>query len=94
MNSWKTDAVSSATRTATAVKAAALAAIQSAPTASTEITVDTSALENAISTADGLSKDAYTEASWTAMQEKLTAAKEALTAKESQTVVDLSLIHI
>ena len=36
----------------------------------------------------GLSKDAYTEASWTAMQEKLTAAKEALTAKESQSVVD------
>ena len=35
-----------------------------------------------------LSKDAYTEASWTAMQEKLTAAKEALTAKESQSVVD------
>ena len=88
VNSWKTDAVSSATRTATAVKAAALAAIQSAPTASTEITVDTSALENAISTADGLSKDAYTEASWTAMQEKLTAAKEALTAKESQSAVD------
>lgn len=91
VNSWKTDgtdAVSGATRTATAVKVAALAAIQSAPTASTEITVDTSALENAISTAEGLSKDAYTEASWTAMQEKLTAAKEALTAKESQSVVD------
>ena len=91
VNSWKTDgtdAVSGATRTATAVKAAALAAIQSAPTASTEITVDTSALENAISTAEGLSKDAYTEASWTAMQEKLTAAKEALTAKESQSAVD------
>ena len=91
VNSWKTDgtdAVSGASRTATAVKVAALAAIQSAPTASTEITVDTSALENAISTAEGLSKDAYTEASWTAMQEKLTAAKEALTAKESQSVVD------
>ena len=91
VNSWKTDgtdAVSGATRTATAVKVAALVAIQSAPTASTEITVDTSALENAISTAEGLSKDAYTEASWTAMQEKLTAAKEALTAKESQSVVD------
>ena len=91
VNSWKTDgtdAVSGATRTATAVKVAALAAIQSAPTASTEITVDTSALENAISTAEGLSKDAYTEASWTAMQEKLTAAKEALAAKESQSVVD------
>ena len=88
MNSWKTDAVSSATRTATAVKAAALAAIQSAPTASTEITVDTSALENAISTADGLSKDAYTEASWTAMQDALTAAKDALEKKESQTAVD------
>ena len=94
VNSWKTDAVSSATRTATAVKAAALAAIQSAPTASTEITVDTSALENAISTADGLSKDAYTEASWTAMQEKLTAAKEALTVKESQTVVDTATTEL
>ena len=91
VNSWKTDgtdAVSGATRTATAVKAAALAAIQSAPTVSTEITVDTSALENAISTVEGLNKDAYTEASWKVMQEKLTAAKEALTAKESQSAVD------
>ena len=93
VNSWKTnsaegtDAVSGATCTATAIKAAALEAIQSAPVAST-VTVDTSALENAISTAEGLSKDAYTEASWTAMQEKLTAAKEALTAKESQEAVN------
>ena len=94
MNSWKTkktetdtDAVSGATRTAMAVKAAALEAIQSAPVAST-VTVDTSALEAAISKAEGLSKDAYTEASWTAMQEKLTAAKEALTAKESQEAVN------
>lgn len=94
VNSWKTkktetdtDAVSGATRTAMAVKAAALEAIQSAPVAST-VTVDTSALEAAISKAEGLSKDAYTEASWTAMQEKLTAAKEALTAKESQEAVN------
>ena len=82
-----TDAVSGATRTAMAVKAAALEAIQSAPVDST-VTVDTSALEAAISKAEGLSKDAYTEASWTAMQEKLTAAKEALTAKESQEAVN------
>ena len=93
MNSWKTnsaegtDAVSGATCTATAIKAAALEAIQSAPVAST-VTVDTSALEAAISKAEGLSKDAYTEGSWTAMQEKLTAAKEALTAKESQEAVN------
>ena len=92
VNSWKTkktetDTVSGATRTAMAVKAAALEAIQSAPVAST-VTVDTSALEAAISKAEGLSKDAYTEASWTAMQEKLTAAKEALTAKESQEAVN------
>lgn len=93
VNSWKTnsaegtDAVSDATCTATAIKAAALEAIQSAPVAST-VTVDTSALEAAISKAEGLSKDAYTEASWTAMQEKLTAAKEALTAKESQEAVN------
>lgn len=93
VNSWKTnsaegtDAVSGATCTATAIKAAALEAIQSAPVAST-VTVDTSALEVAISKAEGLSKDAYTEASWTAMQEKLTAAKEALTAKESQEAVN------
>ena len=93
VNSWKTnsaegtDAVSGATCTATAIKAAALEAIQSAPVAST-VTVDTSALEAAISKAEGLSKDAYTEASWTAMQEKLTAAKEALTAKESQEAVN------
>lgn len=72
VNSWKTnsaegtDAVSGATRTATAIKAAALEAIQSAPVAST-VTVDTSALEAAIKKAEGLNKDAYTEASWTAM---------------------------
>lgn len=93
VNSWKTnsaegtDAVSGATRTATAIKAAALEAIQSAPVAST-VTVDTSALEAAIKKAEGLNKDAYTEASWTAMQEKLTAAKAALTAKESQEAVN------
>lgn len=91
VNSWKTDgtdAVSGATCTATAVKAAALAAIQSAPTASTEITVDTSSLEKAIADAKALKEADYTADSWKALQEKLTAAKEALTAKESQTAVD------
>ena len=91
VNSWKTngtDAVSGATRTATAVKAAALAAIQSAPEAVEEVKVDTTALEQAIKEAKALKESDYTADSWKAMQEKLTAAETALSGKESQDAVD------
>ena len=85
INSW--DTVSGATYTSMAIKEAALAAIKSAPAADAEVKIDTTALESAITKAEALQKDSYTEASWNAMQEKLTAAKDALTKKESQDAV-------
>ena len=85
INSW--DTVSGATYTSKAIKEAALAAIKSAPAADAEVKIDTTALESAIAKAEALQKDSYTEASWNAMQEKLTAAKDALTKKESQDAV-------
>ena len=85
INSW--DTVSGATYTSKAIKEAALAAIKSAPAADAEVKIDTTALESAIAKAEALQKDSYTEASWDAMQEKLTAAKDALTKKESQDAV-------
>lgn len=53
-----------------------------------EITVDTTVLSNAIASAEALKdKEAdYTAESWSNMQEKLTAAKNALTAKDQATV--------
>ena len=85
INSW--DTVSGATYTSRAIKEAALAAIKSAPVADAEVKIDTTALESAIAKAEALQKDSYTEASWNAMQTKLTAAKDALTKKESQDAV-------
>ena len=85
INSW--DTVSGATYTSKAIKEAALAAIKSAPAADAEVKIDTTALESAIAKAEALQKDSYTEASWNAMQTKLTAAKDALTKKESQDAV-------
>lgn len=85
INSW--DTVSGATYTSRAIKEAALAAIKSAPAADAEVKIDTTALESAIAKAEALQKDSYTEASWNAMQTKLTAAKDALTKKESQDAV-------
>ena len=81
----KVDTVSRATCTSTAIKNAVLVAIQSAPEAKT---VDTTALEATIATAEGKNQADYTEASWAVLTEKLTAAKAALEAKESQEVVD------
>lgn len=83
INGW--DSVSGATRTSKAVKEAALAAIKSANEA---VTVDTTKLEVAITAAEALKEADYTADSWSAMQTKLTSAKAALTAKESQSAVD------
>ena len=83
INGW--DSVSGATRTSKAVKEAALAAIKSANEA---VTVDTTKLEATITAAEALKEADYTADSWSAMQTKLTAAKAALTAKESQSAVD------
>lgn len=78
------DTVSGATRTSVAIKQAALAAIQSAPEKTAAVEIDTTALEAAIAAAEGKTEADYTADSWSAMQEKLTAAKAALTAKISQ----------
>lgn len=78
------DTVSGATRTSAAIKQAALAAIQSAPEKTAAVEIDTTALEAAIAAAEGKTEADYTADSWSAMQEKLTAAKAALTAKISQ----------
>lgn len=51
-------------------------------------TVDTTALSNAIASAEARKEADYTAESWKNMQDKLTAAKEALAAKESQDAVD------
>lgn len=86
INSW--DTVSGATRTSDAIKKAALEAIQSAPVAGETVTIDTAKLESAIAAAEKLTESDYTADSWNAMQTKLTAAKAALKAKESQSAVD------
>ena len=92
INGWKigADGVSGATRTATAVKQAALAAIQSAAEKQdpTPVEVKTDGLQASITAAEGKNQADYTEASWTNMTEKLTAAKAALEVKESQEAVD------
>ena len=84
------DAVSTATRTSDAVKAAALAAIQSAAEKQdpTPVEIKTEDLQASITVAEGKNQADYTEASWTALTGKLTAAKAALEAKESQEAVD------
>ena len=84
------NAVSGATRTSAAVKQAALEAMQSASEKQdpTPVEVNTAALQASITTAEGKNQADYTEASWTALTEKLTAAKAALEAKASQEAVD------
>ena len=56
--------------------------------ASEDKTITTTELEAAIAKAEALKEADYTADSWSAMQTKLTAAKAALTAKESQSAVD------
>lgn len=84
------NAVSGATRTSAAVKQAALEAMQVASEKQdpTPVEVNTAALQDSITTAEGKNQADYTEASWAALTEKLTAAKAALEAKESQEAVD------
>ena len=84
------NAVSGATRTSAAVKQAALEAMQSASEKQdpTPVEVNTAALQASITTAEGKNQADYTEASWAALTEKLTATKAALEAKESQEAVD------
>ena len=85
------DIVSGATRTSNAVKTAALAATQKATP--TPAAVDTAALEKAIASAEALKEADYTADSWKAVQTALTAAKAALSAKESQALLILQQTH-
>ena len=86
ISSW--DTVSGATCTSSAIKAAALKAIDQASEKKDEVAVDTTALESAIKSAEALTESDYTAATWSKVSEALEAAKSALTAKESQTAVD------
>ena len=86
INSW--DVVSGATCTSKAVKEAALAAIQSAPEASTAATVDTAALEASITKAKALKESDYTAETWNTLKIALASAETALTEKKSQDAVD------
>ena len=53
-----------------------------------ENTVNTDGLQTAITNAEGLTENDYTVDSWKVLQDALTAAKDALVKKESQTAVD------
>lgn len=86
ISSW--DTVSGATCTSSAIKAAALKAIDQASEKKDEVAVDTTALESAIKSAEALTESDYTAATWSKVSEALEAAKSALTAKESQTAVN------
>ena len=86
INNW--DVVSGATRSSDAIKRAALAAIQSAPEASTAVTVDTSALEASITKAKALKESDYTAETWNTLKTALTSAETALADKKSQDAVD------
>lgn len=86
ISSW--DTVSGATCTSSAIRAAALKAIDQASEKKDEVAVDTAALESAIKSAEALTESDYTAATWSKVSEALKAAKSALTAKESQTAVD------
>lgn len=81
------DAVSEATCSSKAIVNAVNNALENA-TKKEEKTVDTTALSNAIASAEARKEADYTAESWKNMQDKLTAAKEALAAKESQDAVD------
>ena len=78
------DTKTGATRTSAAIKQAALEAIQSAPEKTAAVEIDTTALETAIAAAEGKNEADYTADSWSAVQEKLAAARAALEAKTSQ----------
>lgn len=86
ISSW--DTVSGATCTSSAIKAAALKAIDQASEKKDEVAVDTTVLESAIKSAEALTESDYTAATWSKVSEALKAAKSAFTAKESQTAVD------
>lgn len=82
INSW--DAVSRATCTSDAIKAAALKAIEKAPVS---VSVDTSALTTAVASAESKAESDYTKASWDNLQTKLASAKTLVATPTTQDAV-------
>lgn len=81
------NAVSGATCSSNAIVNAVNDALEKA-TKKEENTVNTDGLQTAITNAEGLTENDYTVDSWKVLQDALTAAKDALVKKESQTAVD------
>lgn len=87
------NAVSGATCSSNAIVNAVNDALEKA-TKKEENTVKTDGLQTAITNAEGLTENDYTVDSWKSMQDALTAAKDALEKKESQTVVDTATTEL
>ena len=81
------NAVSGATCSSNAIVNAVNDALEKA-TKKEENTANTDGLQTAITNAEGLTENDYTVDSWKVLQDALTAAKDALVKKESQTAVD------
>ena len=81
------NAVTGATCSSNAIVNAVNDALEKA-TKKEENTVKTDGLQTAITNAEGLTENDYTVDSWKVLQDALTAAKDALVKKESQTAVD------
>lgn len=81
------NAVSGATCSSNAIVNAVNDALEKA-TKKDENTVKTDGLQTAITNAESLTENDYTADSWKVLQDALTAAKDALVKKESQTAVD------
>ena len=81
------NAITGATCSSNAIVNAVNDALEKA-TKKEENTVNTDGLQTAITNAEGLTENDYTVDSWKVLQDALTAAKDALVKKESQTAVD------
>ena len=87
------DAVSGATCSSNAIVNAVNDALEKA-TKKDENTVKTDGLQTAITKAESLTENDYGADSWKSMQDALTAAKDALEKKESQTAVDTATTEL
>ena len=87
------NAVSGATCSSNAIVNAVNDALEKA-TKKDENTVKTDGLQTAITKAESLTENDYTVDSWKSMQDALTAAKDALEKKESQTAVDTATTEL
>lgn len=87
------NAVSGATCSSNAIVDAVNNALEGA-TKKEENTVKTDGLQTAITKAESLTENDYGADSWKSMQDALTAAKDALEKKESQTAVDTATTEL